>query len=54
VIQVWTQQPMPDGSTGPLPAWLIIGEHEWDLNKSGGEVIAPLEGGVEVVTVLFQ
>jgi hypothetical protein len=53
-IKVWTQQPMPDGSTGPLPAWLIIGEKEWDLNKWGGEVITRLEGGVGVVTVLFQ
>jgi hypothetical protein len=53
-IKVWTQQPMPDGSTGALPAWLIIGEKEWDLNKCGGEVITRLEGGVDVVTVLFQ
>jgi hypothetical protein len=53
-IKVWTQQPMPDGSTGALPAWLIIGEQEWDLNKRGGEVITRLEAGVGVVTVLFQ
>ena len=53
-IKVWTQQPMPDGSTGALPAWLIIGEKEWDLNKCGGEVITRLEGGAGVVTVLFQ
>jgi hypothetical protein len=53
-IKVWTQQPMPDGSTGALPAWLIIGEKEWDLNKCGGEVITRLAGGVGVVTVLFQ
>jgi hypothetical protein len=45
---------MPDGSTGALPAWLIIGEQEWDLNKRGGEVITRLEAGVGVVTVLFQ
>jgi hypothetical protein len=53
-IKVWTQQPMPDGSTGALPAWLIIGEQEWDLNKSGGEVVVPLGAEIEVVTVLFQ
>jgi hypothetical protein len=53
-IKVWTQQPMPDGSTGALPAWLIIGEKEWDLNKCGGEVITRLEEGAGVVTVLFQ
>ncbi len=53
-IKVWTRQPMPDGSTGALPAWLIIGEQEWDLNKLGGEVVTRLEGGVGVVTVLFQ
>lgn len=53
-IKVWTQQPMPDGSTGALPAWLIIGEQEWDLNKSGGEVVARLEKGVGLVMVLFQ
>ena len=53
-IKVWTQQLMPDGSTGALPAWLIIGEQEWDLNKSGGEVIALLSGRATVVTVVFQ
>jgi hypothetical protein len=53
-IKVWTQQPMPDGSTGALPAWLIIGEQEWDLNKSAGEVVARLEKGVGLVMVLFQ
>jgi len=53
-IKVWTQQLMPDGSTGALPAWLVIGEQEWDLNKNGGEVIARLSGSVEVVTVVFQ
>ena len=53
-IKVWTQQHMPDGSNGALPAWLIIGEQEWDLNKSGGEVIALLSGGATVVTVVFQ
>jgi hypothetical protein len=53
-IKVWTQQPMPDGSTGALPAWLIIGAQEWDLNKSGGEVVTRPGGGVGVVTVLFQ
>jgi len=53
-IKVWTQQPMPDGSSGPLPAWLIIGEKEWDLNKCGGEVIALLSGEARVVTLVFQ
>ena len=53
-IKVWTQQLLPDGSTGALPAWLILGEQEWDLNKSGGEVITRPAGRAEVVTVVFQ